>query len=186
MPVRIGISLPQFRHDAEPAIEVARRAEAGGLDGVFVFDHLWPIGQRMRPALHSTTLLGALAAETERVVLGTLVARVGLVPDAVLVHSLVTLHRMTGGRFIAALGTGDSLNREENDAYGVPFAPVADRVASVVDCCRRLRAAGVTTWIGGRSPAVRMAAANADGWNGWGTDVATWPTRPPASPTGET
>lgn len=170
----IGVSLPQFRHDAEAAIGVARRAEAAGLDGVFVFDHLWPMGQRMRPALHGTTLLGALAVETDRVVLGTLVARVGLVPDAVLVHSLVTLHRMTGGRFIAALGTGDSLNREENEAYGVPFAPVADRVAAVVDCCRRLRAAGVTTWIGGRSPAVRMAAANADGWNGWGTDVATW------------
>lgn len=172
--MRVGVSLPQFRHDAEPAIAAARRAEAAGLDGVFVFDHLWPMGQRMRPALHSTTLLGALAAETERVVLGTLVARVGLVPDAVLVHSLVTLHRMTGGRLIAALGTGDSLNREENEAYGVPFAPVADRVASVVACCRRLRAAGVTTWIGGRSPAVRMAAANADGWNGWGIDVATW------------
>jgi alkanesulfonate monooxygenase SsuD/methylene tetrahydromethanopterin reductase-like flavin-dependent oxidoreductase (luciferase family) len=172
--MHVGVTLPQFRHDAEPAIGVARRAEAAGIDGVFVFDHLWPIGQRMRPALHSTTLLGALAAETDRVVLGTLVARVGLVPDAVLAHTLVTLHRMTGGRFIAALGTGDSLNREENDAYGVPFAPVADRVASVVDCCRRLRAAGVTTWIGGRSPAVRMAAANADGWNGWGIDVATW------------
>jgi len=172
--MRVGVTLPQFRHDAEPAIAVARRAEAAGLDGVFVFDHLWPIGQRMRPALHSLTLLGALAVETDRVVLGTLVARVGLVPDAVLAHSLVTLHRMTGGRLIAALGTGDSLNREENDAYGVPFAPVADRVASVVDCCRRLRAAGVTTWIGGRSPAVRMAAANADGWNGWGTDVAAW------------
>ena len=170
----IGVTLPQFRHHAEPAVQVARRAEAAGLDGVFVFDHLWPIGQRMRPALHSTTLLGALVAETDRVVLGTLVARVGLVPDAVLVHSLVTLHRITGDRLIAALGTGDSLNREENDAYGVPFAPVADRVASVVDCCRRLRAAGVTTWIGGRSPAVRMAAANADAWNGWGTDVATW------------
>lgn len=170
----VGISLPQFRHDAEPAIGVARRAEAAGLDGVFAFDHLWPIGQRTRPALHSLTLLGALAAETDRVVLGTLVARVGLVPDAVLVHSLVTLHRMTGHRFIAALGTGDSLNREENEAYGVPFLPVADRVSSVVGCCRRLRAAGVRTWIGGRSPAVRMAAADADGWNGWGTDVATW------------
>ena len=141
----IGITLPQFRHDAEAAITVARRAEAAGLDGVFVFDHLWPMGQRMRPALHSTTLLGALAAETDRVLLGTLVARVGLVPDAVLVHTLVSLHRMTGGRLIAALGTGDSLNREENEAYGVPFAPVADRVASVVDCCRRLRAAGLGT-----------------------------------------
>lgn len=172
--MKIGVTLPQFRHDAEAAVAVARRAEAAGLEGVFAFDHLWPMGQRMRPALHGTTLLGALAAETDRVVLGTLVARVGLVPDAVLVHSLVTLHRMTGGRLIAALGTGDSLNREENEAYGVPFAPVADRVASVVDCCRRLRAAGVRTWVGGRSPAVRMAAANAQGWNGWGIDVATW------------
>jgi alkanesulfonate monooxygenase SsuD/methylene tetrahydromethanopterin reductase-like flavin-dependent oxidoreductase (luciferase family) len=177
--VLVGVTLPQFRHDAEAAVAVARRAEATGLDGVFVFDHLWPIGQRMRPALHSLTLLGALAAETERVTVGTLVARVGLVPDAVLVHSLVSLHRMVGDRLIAALGTGDSLNREENEAYGVPFAPVADRVASLVDCCRRLREAGVTTWVGGRSTAVREAAIEADAWNGWGIDAETFATDAP-------
>jgi alkanesulfonate monooxygenase SsuD/methylene tetrahydromethanopterin reductase-like flavin-dependent oxidoreductase (luciferase family) len=172
--VRIGVTLPQFRHDAEAAIATARRAEAAGLDGIFVFDHLWPLGQRMRPALHSLTLLGALVAETERVVLGPLVARVGLVPDAVLVHTLVSLHRMAGDRLVAALGTGDSLNREENDAYGVRFAPIADRLASLVRCCRDLRAAGVTTWVGGRSERIRSAAADADGWNSWGSDVATF------------
>ena len=172
--MKLGVTLPQFRHDAEAAIAVARRAEAAGLDGVFVFDHLWPLGQRMRPALHSLTLLGALAAETDTVVLGPLVARVGLVPDAVLVHSLVSLHRMVGDRLIAALGTGDSLNREENEAYGVPFLPVAHRLASLVGCCRALREAGVTTWVGGRSAAVREAAAEADGWNGWGTDPGTF------------
>lgn len=172
--MRLGITLPQFRHDAEAAIEVARRAEEAGLDGVFVFDHLWPIGQRMRPALHCLTLLGALAAETSRVTLGPLVARVGLVPDAVLVHGLTSLHRISGGRVIAGLGTGDSLNREENEAYGVDFAPVADRLAALGNCCRQLRAAGVTTWVGGRSAAVRAMAAEADGWNGWGTDAATF------------
>ncbi|MGH9265711.1 MAG: LLM class flavin-dependent oxidoreductase [Acidimicrobiales bacterium] len=171
--MRIGITLPQFRHDAEAAVDVARRAEAAGIDGVFVFDHLWPLGQRMRPALHCLTLLGALAAETERVVLGPLVARVGLLPDAVLVNTLASLHRMAGGRFIAALGTGDSLNRDENEAYGVAFAPAGERLAAVVRCCRALRDAGVTTWVGGRSAAVRRAAAEAgaDGWNGWGTDA---------------
>ena len=169
-----GVTLPQFRHDAEAALETAKRAEAAGLAGVFVFDHLWPLGQRMRPALHCLTLLGALAGETERVVLGPLVARVGLVPDAVLLHSLVSLHRILGDRLIAALGTGDSLNREENEAYGVPFLPVADRLSSLVGCCRALREAGVTTWVGGRSKAVREAAAEADGWNGWGTDAATF------------
>ena len=172
--MKLGVTLPQFRHDAEAAIAVARRAEAAGLDGVFVFDHLWPLGQRMRPALHSLTLLGALAAETDRIALGPLVARVGLVPDAVLVHGLVSLHRMVGDRLIAALGTGDSLNREENEAYGVPFLPVADRLASLTGCCRALRDAGVTTWVGGRSVAVREAAAEADGWNGWGTDADTF------------
>src|SRR5204862_6311366 len=110
--LNVGITLPQFREEAGPALEVARSAEAAGLDGVFVFDHLWPLGRPDRPALHSTTLLGALAAETSRVTLGTLVARVGLVPNAVLVHALVTLHRIAGdGRFIAGLGTGDRANR---------------------------------------------------------------------------
>ena len=180
----IGVTLPQFRHDAEAAIATARRAEAAGIDGVFVFDHLWPLGQRMRPALHSLTLLGALAAETERVTLGPLVARVGLVPDAVLVHTLVSLHRMLGDRLIAALGTGDSLNRDENEAYGVEFRPAAERLASVVDCCRRLRAAGVTTWVGGRSARVREAAGEADGWNGWGTDPATFATEAAGVPAG--
>jgi alkanesulfonate monooxygenase SsuD/methylene tetrahydromethanopterin reductase-like flavin-dependent oxidoreductase (luciferase family) len=170
--VRVGITLPQFREDAEAAIAVARRAEAAGIDGAFVFDHLWPLGRPDRPALHSAALLGALAAETEHLVLGTLVARVGLVPNAVLAHTLVTLHRMTGGRFVAGLGTGDHANRTENEAYGVPFTPAAHRIGLVADACRRLRVEGVRTWVGGLSRRVReVAAAEADGWNGWGLAV---------------
>lgn len=172
--MRVGITLPQFRHEAGPAIEVARRAESAGLDGVFVFDHLWPLGQPARPALHWMGLLGALAVETNRVSLGTLVARVGLVPDAVLVHSLVSLQRITGPRLVAGLGTGDEGNRPENDAYGIPFRPLPERLEALVSCCRQLRAAGVPTWVGGRSAAVRRAAAHADGWNGWGSDPATF------------
>jgi alkanesulfonate monooxygenase SsuD/methylene tetrahydromethanopterin reductase-like flavin-dependent oxidoreductase (luciferase family) len=175
--MRIGVTLPQFTHDAEPAIAAAQRAEAAGIDGVFVFDHLWPLTRPDRPALHSLTLLGALTAETERVTLGTLVARVGLLPDAVLVHTLVTLHRMAGGtppRFIAALGTGDKANRPENEAYGVPYAPVADRVASVSTCVRLLREAGVRTWVGGLSDAVRRAAREADAWNAWSLSPAAF------------
>jgi alkanesulfonate monooxygenase SsuD/methylene tetrahydromethanopterin reductase-like flavin-dependent oxidoreductase (luciferase family) len=167
--VRLGVTLPQFRDDAEPAVAVARRAEAAGLDGVFVFDHLWPLHQPDRPALHSLTLLGALAAETERISLATFVARVSLLPDALLVHTLFGLHRMCEGRFIAGLGTGDRDNRDENIAYGIGFAPAAARALQLVDCCRRLRELGVRTWVGGDSPTTRgIAAREADGWNGWG------------------
>jgi len=172
--LRVGITLPQFRHQAGPALDVARRAEATGLDGVFVFDHLWPLGQPDRPALHWLGLLGALAVETERLTLGPLVARVGLVPDAVLVHGLVSLQRMLGPRLVAALGTGDEGNRSENEAYGLGFRPFAERLAALASCCRQLGDAGVRTWVGGRSPAVRRATADADGWNGWGSDPATF------------
>ncbi|MFP5316998.1 MAG: LLM class flavin-dependent oxidoreductase [Acidimicrobiia bacterium] len=171
--MRIGITLPQFRAEAEGAMEVARRAEAAGLDGVFVFDHMWPLGRPDRPALQSTVLLGALAAETERVVVGPLVARVGMVPDAVLVHQLVTVARIAGpDRFVATVGTGDRKNRDENRAYGVAFAPVADRVAALIRVVRHLRASGVRTWVGGLSPAMVRAASEADGWNGWGISPA--------------
>jgi alkanesulfonate monooxygenase SsuD/methylene tetrahydromethanopterin reductase-like flavin-dependent oxidoreductase (luciferase family) len=167
--VRVGVTVPQFKDDVMPAIEVARRAEAVGLDGVFVFDHLWPLGQPQRPALHAFPLLGALAAETTRVTLGTLVTRVSVLPNPVLVNAFATLHRMLDGRLVAGLGTGDSANRNENEAYGLGFGSVAERVQELRRCCCDLRAAGVRTWVGGLSRAVRRAAAEeADGWNGWG------------------
>jgi alkanesulfonate monooxygenase SsuD/methylene tetrahydromethanopterin reductase-like flavin-dependent oxidoreductase (luciferase family) len=173
--LRVGVTLPQFRHDPGPAVAVARRAEAAGVDGLFVFDHLWPLGRPDRPALHSTTLLGALAAETSRVAAGTLVARVGLLPDAVLVHTLATLHRLLGDRLIAGLGTGDRANRDENVAAGVAYPPAAERVAAAAWCAAALQEAGVRTWIGGLGPAVRRAAATAaGGWNGWGLDAASF------------
>lgn len=171
--MRVGVILPQFRHDAAPALEAARRAEQLGLDGVFVFDHLWPLGRRGAPALHSLTLLGAVAACTSRVGLGALVARVSLLPDDVLVDSFATLGRMAGRRVIAGVGTGDRANREENLAYGVGFDGRSARLANLVRCCRGLRAAGVHTWAGGLSSEVRdIAIAEADGWNTWGLSVA--------------
>lgn len=170
--MRLGVTLPQFREDPEPALAAARRAEAVGLDGVFVFDHLWPLHQPDRPALHSLTLLGALTAETERVTLGSFVARVSVLPDAVLVHTLLSLHRMAEGRFIAGLGTGDRFNKDENVAFGLAYPPAAERARQLVDCCRRLRAAGVRTLVGGQSAAVRrIAAQDADAWNGWGLSL---------------
>jgi alkanesulfonate monooxygenase SsuD/methylene tetrahydromethanopterin reductase-like flavin-dependent oxidoreductase (luciferase family) len=168
--VRIGVTLPQFRHDADAAFETARVAEDLALDGVFVFDHLFPIGHPERPALQSRVLLGALAVETRSIVLGSLVARVSILANAVLVHELETLHRLLGDRFIAGLGTGDSLSRPENTWAGLPFEPVRERVADLEDCCRRLRALGVRTWVGGHAPSVRASAARwGDGWNGWST-----------------
>ena len=40
----LGITLPQFSERPEPALAAARDARRLGFGGVFVFDHLWPLG----------------------------------------------------------------------------------------------------------------------------------------------
>jgi alkanesulfonate monooxygenase SsuD/methylene tetrahydromethanopterin reductase-like flavin-dependent oxidoreductase (luciferase family) len=171
--MRLGITLPQFRTDPGPALATARAAEDAGLDGVFVFDHLWPLGQPQRPALHSYELLAAVTASTSTVSVGTLVARVGLLPDVMFLHALLTLHQVAGDRLVAGLGTGDLANRDENVAYGVGYPTMAERRARLVACCRALADAGVVTWVGGRSSTARReaVAGGARGWNGWGLDI---------------
>ncbi|HEX4979344.1 MAG TPA: LLM class flavin-dependent oxidoreductase [Acidimicrobiales bacterium] len=150
--MKVGVTLPQFRSDPGAALSAAVAAEsAGNIDGVFVFDHLWAIGQPDRPALSAWPLLGALAQRTERVVLGTLVARVGLLPDAVLGHHVATMLRVVGGdRFVAGLGAGDRLSKPENEAYGVAFPPVTERVRQLRACAHLCLSAGAEVWIGGR------------------------------------
>lgn len=154
--MRVGVTLPSFREDSS-AIDAARQAEQLGLDGVFVFDHLWPMGRPDRPALSAMPLLGAVCAATERVNVGTLVARIGLLPDEVLVSSLESLNRISGGRFVAGLGVGDHLSAAENLAYGIAFAPSEERLASLRWCANHLLEAGLTVWLGGRGRTVTLA-----------------------------
>lgn len=170
--MNVGVTLPQFQERPDACIEAARRAEAAGLAGVFAFDHLWPIGRPDRPALHGMSLVAALAVETEEVRVGTLVARVSLLPDAVLVNAFATAQAIAGERLVAGVGTGDRLSHEENRAYGVEFPSAADRRASLVTCCRQLRGLGIETWVGGLSAATRaVGRAEADALNLWAVDA---------------
>ena len=171
--MRIGVTLPTFRDDAT-ALDAARRAEALGLDGVFVFDHLWPMGAPRRPALSAFPVLGAVAASTSTIRFGPLVARVGLLPDDVLVAELVSLDLMAPGRLIAGLGTGDRKSAAENLAYGIPVAPPDARRLSLGDCARRLLAAGIPVWVGGGARATVELALDV------GAAVNLWEGRPAA------
>ena len=147
--MKVGVTLPQFRDEADSALRAARRAEDLGLDGVFCFDHLWPMGQPDRPALSSGPLLGALAASTSTISLGTLVARIGLLPDEVLVAVLSSLSVISTGRFIAGIGTGDHLSRPENEAFGLPFESAGGRRARLLTVASAVQREGVPVWLGG-------------------------------------
>lgn len=160
--MRTGVVLPIFQDRATRALKVARRAETLGIDGVFCYDHLWPMGQPGRPALAPFPVLGLVAATTERIALGTLVARVGLVPDAVLVSEIAALDVLAPGRVVAGMGTGDRLSAGENEAFGVDFETARTRRARLAACVRTVRQRGIPVWVGDGGAATR-AVARAEG-----------------------
>jgi alkanesulfonate monooxygenase SsuD/methylene tetrahydromethanopterin reductase-like flavin-dependent oxidoreductase (luciferase family) len=170
--LRLGITLPSFRETVDPSLAVAAAAEAHGVHGVFAYDHLFRRGAdgERRPAIEMLVMMGAIAAATERVVLGSLVARASLRPPATLAHGLDTVARIAGRERLAiAVGAGDGESREENESFGLAFGSIEDRLAMLRDTVDTLRDRGYPVWIGGTDPAVReMAAAHADGWNRWG------------------
>jgi alkanesulfonate monooxygenase SsuD/methylene tetrahydromethanopterin reductase-like flavin-dependent oxidoreductase (luciferase family) len=150
--------LPTFRDTPADALAIAIDAERLGIDGIFVYDHLWPMGRPDRPALAPFPMLGAIAASTSRLFLGTLVARIGVVPDEILIAQFAALDHLAPGRVVAALGTGDHLSFDENRAYGVTLDPASDRRAAVGATARSLLELGVTVWVGGLSrPTIDIA-----------------------------
>jgi alkanesulfonate monooxygenase SsuD/methylene tetrahydromethanopterin reductase-like flavin-dependent oxidoreductase (luciferase family) len=149
--IRTGVVLPTFRATPDDALEAARAAFAAGVDGVFCYDHIWPIGQPERPALAPFPVLAAIAAASDGPsgYVGTFVARVGLVPPSVLVRQFAALDNLAPGRVIAALGTGDSLSEAENRAYGIAFPLAAERRGEMVEVARALKELGLTVWVAG-------------------------------------
>lgn len=169
MNVRVGLTLPSFVDDPEIPIAVAREAEAAGLDGVFVFDHLWRGDPpNRRPALECFALLGAIAAETTTIHVGTLVARATLRPAATLANCFLAAQRVSNGRLIAGIGAGDSQSRAENEAFGLDFGTMGDRITALHDAVRAAKGGDYPVWVGGHAAQVREIVALADGWNGWG------------------
>lgn len=173
--IRIGVTLPTFRSDAL-ALDAARQAEDLGLDGVFVFDHIWPLGRPDRPALSAFCVLGAVAAVTEHVRFGPLVARVGLVSNEVLVAELRSLDLMAPGRLIAGLGTGDKRSREENLAFGIPPGSPDERRLALRAVAVALVDRGIPVWVGGGSTATTQLAIEL----GPGAAVNLWEAQPSA------
>lgn len=172
--MKLGAILPTFTETAQPALDFAAHCEEAELDGVFAYDHLWPMNNRARPALAPFPLLGAIAARHGELSVGPLVARIGLVSDEVLIAQFRTLVALAPKRVIAAMGTGDKLSAEENLAYGIEFEPANVRRAALERCANELTTAGTEVWIGGgAAPTVALAERLGVVLNLWQADLAT-------------
>jgi F420-dependent oxidoreductase-like protein len=110
-------------------VENAKRAENAGFDLITVMDHLYQIrgiGPETEPMMEAYTTLAALATQTSRAKLGTLVTGVTYRNPALLAKMVTTLDVISKGR--AILGLGAAWNEDEHAGYGFEFPPIGQRM----------------------------------------------------------
>jgi probable F420-dependent oxidoreductase len=169
---------------ADTAVTFARAAEVAGLHSVWIIDRL--VFDNVEPLL----ALGAVAAVTTRVRLGTSVLLGTLRPPALLAKQVATLDVLSGGRVILGLGVGS--RPDDFAAAGVPYAARGARLAETMRVLRQvwrggpvqhegrayqldvgrvgprpLQPGGPPLWLGGSADAaLRRAGRLADGYIG--------------------
>src|SRR4051812_50079602 len=82
------------------------------------------------------TVLAALAASTERVRLGPLVASTAFHPPGLIARMAAAIDEISGGRFV--LGVGSGWNEAEFRAFGFPFDHLASRFLESFAIVRRV------------------------------------------------
>jgi F420-dependent oxidoreductase-like protein len=131
-----GFHMPNFTFPGvtddglfDRVVKNAKAAENAGFDLVTVMDHFYQIrgiGPETDPMMEAYTSLSALATQTSRVMLGTLVTGVTYRNPAVLAKQVTTLDVISKGR--AILGIGAAWNEDEHKGYGIEFPPIGQRM----------------------------------------------------------
>jgi F420-dependent oxidoreductase-like protein len=107
-------------------LATAQACERLGFDALFTSDHYLSEVTSDPGSNDAWTLLGALAARTERLRLGTMVSPVTFRSPAVLAKAATTVDRISGGR--VELGLGAGWWEQEHRTHGFPFPPVGERM----------------------------------------------------------
>jgi F420-dependent oxidoreductase-like protein len=155
--MRFGVFLPQgWRLDLagiDPAahwatmLQVARAADAGPFESVWVYDHFHTVPVPTEEATHEAwSLMAALGAATERVRLGQMCTCMGYRNPAYLAKVAVTCDIVSGGRI--EMGIGGGWYEHEWRAYGYGFPPVGARLGMLdegVQIMRQMWTQGTAT-----------------------------------------
>ena len=178
---------------------MAQAAEEVGFDSIWLGDHLLYRDKdgSDRGPWDAWTLLAALAAGTQRVQLGPLVACTAFHPPGLIARMAAALAEVSGGRFVLGLGAG--WNEEEFRAFGLPYDHRVSRFEESFTIIRRLLAGERVTldgryaqaedavllpappappplMIGSNGPRMLgIALPHVDAWNTWYEDFGNTP-----------
>ena len=149
-PLKVGLQLPEVEYVApwRDLLAMARRAEEVGFDSLWVGDHLLyrNPGEEPKGPWEAWSLMAALAAVTERVEIGPLVACTSFHNPAMIAKKAATIEEISGGRLILGLGAG--WNEAEYRAYGYPFDQRVSRFEEAFTIIRTLLRDGYVDFAG--------------------------------------
>lgn len=99
--------MPCFVDEPDELIAQAVAAEDAGWDGWFLWDHLtWTDAEAGLPVVDPWVVLGAVAAATSRIRIGTMITPLSRRRPAKLARETTTVDRLSGGRLILGVGLG--------------------------------------------------------------------------------
>jgi alkanesulfonate monooxygenase SsuD/methylene tetrahydromethanopterin reductase-like flavin-dependent oxidoreductase (luciferase family) len=112
-------------------LALAAACEEHCIEALFRSDHYLSLTDGARPATDAWTLLGALAARTTKLRLGTLVSPVTFRHPSVLARAAATVDHISGGRVEVGIGAG--WMEAEHERFGFPFLDTSERVRVLAD-----------------------------------------------------
>lgn len=104
--MRLGLSIPTF-DEPGPLVDLGCTAEEQGWDGAFYWHHTMGTPDFPAPTADTWVVLGALAARTERIQLGTMVTALPRHQPQEVARQAVTVDRLSGGRLVLGVGLGE-------------------------------------------------------------------------------
>lgn len=139
MKLRFGIKTAQQHTTYEAILRVWQEADTvPGIEHACAQDHFIPLGSRPTgPQLEGWTLLGALAARTERVRVGLMVTGNTYRHPAILANIATTVDIISNGRL--DFGIGAAWNEMEHTMYGIPFYTAGERIRRLGEACEVIR-----------------------------------------------
>ncbi len=181
----------------EAVRDLCRYVEGAGWDAACVTDHFMPnTPDKVGDVLECWTALAALATQTSRIRVGTIVVGNTYRHPAVVAKMAANVDAVSGGRLICGIGAGWQEN--EHRAYGIEFFTMRERLERLEEACRVLKALWTESKAtfkgryyqlddaplmpkpvqrphpelmiggGGEKVTLGIAAQHADHWNVWG------------------
>jgi len=195
--MRFGVFTSLIGQTWPGVLEFWQHLESTGWDTACVSDHFMPnTREREGAVLEAWSTLSALAAVVPRMRIGTIVLGNTYRHPAVVAKMAAQVDIISGGRLL--FGIGAAWQRNEHEAYGIPFYTMRERLERLDEACTVIR----LLWTerrsnfngryyqladapldpkpvqkphpelmiggGGERVTLRIAAKHADHWNVWG------------------